>query len=1198
VNHPVTYPGTERRSFWLWLAAAMTLVIGIYFSAYWNILWNPGHIYQNWDQSFPPFPEEVRVYGSIPNSTWNSIFELGSPGPMTGITYYFDKIVRQGLAGMGGGGLARWLNLAYALIGTVGFFALARRLGLSGLPTLILCVVAQFNPKTYSLALSGHTDALFAYSLAPWLVVFTDAAVFTQGIRRFLAIGLGAGMITALAFSSTFGIVQSAPLLVAYALAAAWRRPGKVAVLVALIGMVVLVLQIHWIIPTAMGAAGNGSIKYNQTASQVQAEYVHKYREYSVPPRQAMIGHTNNLGMGTEYAYPVEEPKDSWWKPSAYFLLALALLGLLCRVPHPALKWAAGLCLLFGFVMITGSKTLPGAYLYEVLLAQVKIVFFLMARPTRWLLVYYTGFAILVGLGLECVRRRDFWTGRGWPDILTSGLTLIAVAVYIWPWWSGQLTIPKNETTQTSALMLQPLHDEERQLASALTKDPGTYRITVFPTISSPTGNIPDPPSSSLTRNFGMMGKDSLVGPAFIGNPYGRFLLSLAHRRSVSTDEYGRLLGLGAVRRVIWDKEQPYLSYLDYGWMPSTKRGSETLPDPQGILRPFLENQSDLVPDPAWSFGPFVTLENKDYLPRVRSVSMASLAAGGLPLLESLAQTENNPFANEAFFFSTDVSPSDIQRLGHAKTGIRILNDAWPELLLPFLATERWRPALTPGQALPEGWAKTSDAWHRTLWFEGSPLNAMALQSQKPSTLRIALPGTGPHRLFLRMSSLPYQHGVTVALADNILASTTSGDKFDRGWRWIDLGQQDISSGHALTVTAQGRGAVVSGVLAIPEHEFAAATQAIDQTFPPSASSTVTLAEAEACVNRAQGVYSLVCDIPLLARTPGVTLTTEQLRLEDLEGSGVGTIVAEGEQAGQALFHLDFPQPVSGFTLTSYPRLFGDTGGLAFVEAQWSKDGRDFLPLYDLHGASDEKWEDVYGRRQEVAVRDRLDSVWIRFRLRQAQLGSLGNAPNQPMTVSVTPAEVYPGAPSMGQAVVLPARFTPRVFRLGSYQVRARMLTLEGPRWIDLGIREADGEYSIVLDIDGPAGAACDLIELASLPTSQPVQMLPMPDTKRLSPARYQSEGPFPAGGLLVFSEAFHPSWQASFAGNTLSPVRAYGFMNAYPLPDMPPQTLHLNFKPEQYRELGMTISLTGWAVFLLSMALLLLWPCRKTHSV
>ena len=94
-----------------------------------------------------------------------------------------------------------------------------------------------------------------------------------------------------------------------------------------------------------------------------------------------------------------------------------------------------------------------------------------------------------------------------------------------------------------------------------------------------------------------------------------------------------------------------------------------------------------------------------------------------------------------------------------------------------------------------------------------------------------------------------------------------------------------------------------------------------------------------------------------------------------------------------------------------------------------------------------------------------------------------------------------------------------------------------------------------------------------------------------MSPARYQSDGPFPAGGLLLFSEAFHPSWQARFAGNALSPLKAYGFMNAYPLPGTPPQTLGLEFAPERYRDLGLTISLAGWAAFLLLLAALWLWP-------
>ncbi|WP_243358036.1 hypothetical protein [Fundidesulfovibrio terrae] len=1179
--------------------AAVTL---LYLLAYGPVLWAPGHIYQNWDQTFPAFASQVRAYGSISASTWNGNYEMGSPGPMTGMTFYLDLLVRQGLAGLGGGILARWLGLAYALAGAAGFWTLSRRMGLSGLCAFVVCAVSQFNPKTYSLALSGHTEAGFAYALTPWAVCLADMAVTAASRHRMLAAALGLGMVLALACSSPFGVTSAGVILAVYCAAAAIRRPKRAASVFALAASAALVLHLHWILPTALGATGSDSFKYNLNAEDIQAEYTHKYREYSVPPRQAMIGHTDNLGMGTEYAYPVAPPLDAWWKPSAYALLALALLGLLGRTASPALKWFAALSLVLGFVLLTGSKTLPGAYLYEVILARVKMVFFLMARPTRWLYIYYAGLALLVGLGLEAVRRRTFWTAHRWPDRVAAALAAAVLAVYLQPWWSGQLAVPKNETTQTMSLTPQPLRTEERELVEALDRDPGLYRVSVFPTISSPTGNIPAPPASSLTRNFGMLGKDSLVGPAFVGNPYGRYMLSLAHRRAASTDEYGRLLGLGAVRRVVWDKDEPYLSYLDYGWMPATKRGSETLPDPRDVLRPFLTAQRDLVPDPGWSRGPFTVLDNKDFLPRIRAVRTATLAAGGLPLLASMAQLPDNPFASQALFFATDLDATGIQRLGATLRGLAVHNDAWPEFALPFLPASYWLPA-RPRGAAPAGWSGVADRWHHALWLEGSPLNAGAMISQAASAMEIPLPGAGPHRLLARVASMPAQHGLAISLAGRELAQTPSGDPFDRGWRWLDLGVQNLD-GSPLVLSARGRGAVVSGVLAVPEATFRAALEsalrAVGQPGPPNAPSspsphTSVTAEAEFCVEKSPGVYSPVRDIALLAKVPGLAMQTSGLREDGLEGSGAGTLAAEGDLPGQATFKMDFPYPVSGFTLVSYPRLFGDPGGKAYARASWSANGKTFQPLYELAGATDGKWEDVYARREEVSARRRLSSVWIRFDLRQAQLTSLANPPNQPMTVSVAPDEPFPGAPSMGQAAMLPARFALHAFGPGPQLARARLLTPQGPVWKDLGTFEPDASGLVRLDVDASSGAACDVLELRSLPDAAAPPAPDAPDSERLSSARYQVKGTLPAGGLLLFSEAYHPSWEAlPDSGPAIKPLKAYGFMNAYPLPQDAPDSLRLAFSPEKYRDLGLSISTAGWIVFALAVAALLCWPGRS----
>ena len=85
--------------------------------------------------------------------------------------------------------------------------------------------------------------------------------------------------------------------------------------------------------------------------------------------------------------------------------------------------------------------------LYEVI--TVQMVFFLMARPMRWLPLYQAGLALMAGLGLQAVAARSVWRGHRWPGVLAALMTLSALAVYLAPWWRGDLARPRNETTQT-----------------------------------------------------------------------------------------------------------------------------------------------------------------------------------------------------------------------------------------------------------------------------------------------------------------------------------------------------------------------------------------------------------------------------------------------------------------------------------------------------------------------------------------------------------------------------------------------------------------------------------------------------------------------------------------------------------------------------------------------------------------------------
>ncbi|HCR12550.1 MAG TPA: hypothetical protein PKD41_09465, partial [Solidesulfovibrio sp.] len=136
-----------------------------------GILFAPGHVYQNWDNATPPFPEEVRRLAEISQYGWNAHFDLGSPGAFGAINRWFDIVVREGLAPLGGSFIMKWLPPAYAVVGGAGILALCAALGLGAWPSLVAALLYACNPRQYSLAVSGHVQETgFALALLPWIV--------------------------------------------------------------------------------------------------------------------------------------------------------------------------------------------------------------------------------------------------------------------------------------------------------------------------------------------------------------------------------------------------------------------------------------------------------------------------------------------------------------------------------------------------------------------------------------------------------------------------------------------------------------------------------------------------------------------------------------------------------------------------------------------------------------------------------------------------------------------------------------------------------------------------------------------------------------------------------------------------------------------------------------------------------------------
>jgi hypothetical protein len=1186
-----------KRQYWALVFVAVFALV-----AWRGILWTPGHVYQNWDRVPTPFPEEMRQVADISKHAWASKYDMGAPGAFSGITRWFDLVTRDLGSHLGGPVIVRWEGPVYAVAGAGGIVALCRLMGLGLLPSALAAMLYAFNPRQFSMTVAGHVEESgFVLALVPWVLALLSRAAGTASLRRFFALTLTAGLVGALACSaSPFGIVFYGSFTFFLALGETIaRRSARPALAFALAGCVALFLHLHWLVPAASSIIHAADFKHHQTKEEINDHYQGIYRRFSAPPRQAMVGHTDNYGMGTEYAYPVNFKDNPEWVAAALALLGLSLLGLAYKGPNRGVKYFAGFCLLAGFVCMAGNKTLAGAVFYEKVLNRVPILFFQMARPARWLPLYYAGLSLLAGLGLAQLLRygRQSARGRTAAVLFAAG----ALTVYLHPYWTGQLTRPQNATSQTMALMPQPLSPAEGALSQFFTNDPEDYRVTVWPTIAGPTGDVPEPPDNGLTRNFALLGKDGIMGPTYIGEPYSLYLLGLLHRPWPVTDAFGRLLGLAAVKRVIYNQTNPSLSYSPFGWMPTTKRGPETLFDPGDLIGPFIAAQADLIPDPELAAPPEAVLRNTDFLPRLRLAKSARLAAGGFPLLLSLANGSQPEFAAEALLFGADASEADVAALGPGFGGVTVSGRGGPELLLPFLPAEAYQPA---GRAGLEGAfgplapRALDDPRHG-----GSVLDKAARVSDGPGAVRFALIGHGSWRLFLRAGADAYAGPAAVTLDGAPVAEVAAGP-LGRGIDWIDCGTATFEPGppHELEVAIPGRGVVVSGLLAVPEEAYEAA---VARLAALTRGDVRLVAEAEDVTAAPVSPMAPKVFVPLLAAGAGVATTSENARLDLADPRGAGVVAVEGDSPGEVVYTVTFPEPVAALTLESYPRLFGDTVVTSYVAASVSVDGGPSTLLYRVEGAHDDRWEDVYRRKVVSAIKGPATTVTIRFAMRQAQLASQVNAPNQPMRlVAETPV---PGGAvlSFGAAARLPVTLELPVPLAGTYRAglrlvgkageavtlpdgRRHVLAVDGVNVVAAGPVSPDAAGLVRLALDGPAGVACDAVELSTpavltaTGTDPAPPPLPVVAYARQNAGRYSLTLPG-GGGYLVFSEAFHPGWQLTVAGQILAPVKGLGFLNVYALPPGASGPAELVYRDEALMARLVPVMEAAWGILILT---------------
>lgn len=1157
-------------------------IILFYIIAFRGIIFQSGHVYQNWDNAIPPFSIQLKNLAEFSESTWWSNVDMGTQGVWSGMTRYFDLIILNGLSFLGGKFLSKFLYLLYALIGGVGFWRICKELGWGIYTTLIVILISQFNPRAYSLAVSGHlVQQGFAYSLIPWVLFFIYKGVKGASFWKITANIIYAGIIGVLICSTSpisisFFIVFIALFLIACSLGKYW---WKVFLHIATISIIVIILHLFWLVPAFVITKDvEASFKYGRTAEEAISEFTHAYHVFSPYFLNSIIGHTHINDMGREYAYPVIGRMEWLWKSAAYLLLIIAIFGFFFKTKYRVWKIFSILTILTGIVLFAGDKVFVSRFFYEQVLIKIKIIFFLMSRTSRWLFIYFTGFALMLGFAIDRLYKNK---------IVKHSLVLI-LAIYWFPYWSGSITRPKNDTSQTLALMPQVISDEEEKVVEQIAKEKGDHRVVILPTIAGPSGYIPEPPKSTYARNFSLFGKDTVIGPAFMGEPFSKYLLNLLHRECSYTDSIGRLLGLSAVKRILYAKNEKYYTYNDFGYMLHPNNSRETLFEPDNALERFIQDQSDLICEdsPEWRFDQVNIYRNTDYLPRIRMVDNAYYTSGGVSLLLSLSEMQYNFFSQNALFFAVDMDSESMVRLKQFWKGVVIYNNSWPELLMPFISEDYWH--LASSNAIPDGWDHMKDVWHKELWFNSSVINNNGLISKEKTELIFSLTGNGKRRMFVCYGRRLNGGGIDFYLNDKNIGSDMDIEDKIRGVMWRDLGEIEFKdSNNNLRIEVSDKGVIIFGVLSIPSNIFNTAMEDFEEMFLDK-KDIYLIAEAEAVAENKASVRGNRLIVPLLRdqkdRVKITMINTKDVPFDKEENR---IISVEGDQIGEVIFEASFGENVKRCRLECYP------GGHDFINAYFSKDGINYSLIFEYRCNRN----DIYAWRQEAIFDYDGDKIYIKFVMSPGtHLASLSSGLNVPMRIIGEVKDVGGAIKSWGQAVNLPCNLNFYIPKAGKYHMMARMiggkgeelkisihdeektfrLNEDGATWVDMGDFDLDIQGPLKIKLAGSNTILCDLFIMESSQLNDKENEIGL-SYNRVNPAKYDIEVRDNVPALLLFAEAYHQKWYFEIDGEIHEPIRSFGFMNAYPIDGIRDNHGSLYFKYQPIREYYWRISLLGW---------------------
>ncbi len=761
-----------------------------------KILFTPGIIGFTWDWDIPPFPGQILTKMQMFFYAWLDIPTLGMTAKITSPFYYWLLVAPFGF--FGGAVLVKVALVFLLLLAGISMLVLCRRLGFNLYLSLIPSVFYMFSPVMYSRIIAGHPPIAFGYALLPLFATFLLKSFDYHRFRQIHIILAGI----------LFSLVSGHPMLMGcvfvvlslFSLIEFFSTDKKLyvfRVFLTILGIFVL-LHSFWLIPFAIKyiqgeqiAHGGMTYALGKISLQAESPLMMAYlRSCSIPPIDS-LRLLARQGMDVEFVFPTKGMPPFLWALVSFSIPVLVFFTLFLKRKERDKRYFSFILLaLLGITLVSGVKTPIGSFIYYQILYRLGWVFAEFSNANRWNPLIALAYAPLLGYFFQWAFRKPLRKG-----III--LSLIAVSLYLYPFWSGNLSRRVLPGSQPHSLLVTEINPQDKEVYDFLKNDPEDFRVSYLP----PAGlSYVGVPKLSYEWTSLYSPKPEFMAHSYAGEPFSQFCVTTLFQRRLKSQYLGKLLGLASVKYIVFPKYDVYYLYqpidrLEFAGLREAAYLSENR------LENTLKFQKDILKSAKLKHLDTIELfENENWLPHIYPLSDLALASGDFSTLVSASFLPSLKFDQTGLIFSSPLTKEENQEWQPLVNRYVFYNNNYLDFLLPFLP-EQYK--IYPGYFVPGetdanmGWVNLGFWWYYDWHHSTSLVKPNGVYTRIPSSCQISYSAEKEdnYEIYTLLHKGPLASKLTFTLDEEPIGEVITKAKSDLGFKWIHLTTLKLSPG-------------------------------------------------------------------------------------------------------------------------------------------------------------------------------------------------------------------------------------------------------------------------------------------------------------------------------------------------------------------------------------------------------------------